>query len=130
MEIKRYKWLNVALWLAQALLAAGLLWAAYMKLFSAPDDLAAMWPWTAESKYLLIGSAFVDILGGIGIILPSMAKTNNKLTIWAACGIIALMIIAAIFHISRGEASVIGVNIFFMLLASFVIWGRKRWPVI
>jgi hypothetical protein len=41
------------------------------------------------------------------------------------------MISAAVFHISRGEASLIGMNIFFLLLAAFVAWGRsKKVPIL
>ena len=37
-----------------------------------------------------------------------------------------IVISASVFHISRGEASLIGMNIFFLLLAAFVAWGRSK----
>jgi hypothetical protein len=36
------------------------------------------------------------------------------------------MLCAIVFHISRGEASVIGFNIFLAALAIFIAWGRKK----
>jgi len=43
----------------------------------------------------------------------------------AACGIIALMIAAMIFYLSRGEASLIGFNAFMLIAAVFIAWGKK-----
>lgn len=39
-------------------------------------------------------------------------------------GIVGLMVCASIFHITRGEASLIGVNIIFAVIAGFIAWGR------
>ena len=79
---------------------------------------------------LLKFTGIVEILGALGIILPATLRIQPKLTIFAAYGIIALMISASIFHISRGEASLIGMNIFLLLLAVFVAWGRwKKAPI-
>ncbi len=126
MDKKNTKRLDMILWVAQALIATSFIWAAFMKLFSAPEDLSAMWPWTEGTRTLVVVSAFIDILGGVGIILPSIVNANNKWAIYAGYGVIALMIAATVFHVSRGEAGVIGVNIFFIALAVFVIWGRKK----
>jgi hypothetical protein len=38
----------------------------------------------------------------------------------------AVMVMAAIFHLTRGEYEAIGVNIGFALLAAFVAWGRFK----
>ena len=73
----------------------------------------------------------LDLLGGIGIILVALLKIKPGLTPVAASGVVLLMISASVFHISRGEASVIGFNIMLMLLASFITWGRyKKLPIL
>lgn len=125
MNAKNRKALNIALWIAQALLAVTLIWAAYTKLFTPADELAAMWPWTAGNTTLVKVTAFFDLVGGIGIILQAIRKMNGW-TIAASYGIIALMITASVFHISRGEADLIGINIFLLAIAVFVVWGRRR----
>ncbi|RYE23369.1 MAG: DoxX family protein [Sphingobacteriales bacterium] len=124
-ESKPSKALNIILWIAQITLAAVFIWAACTKLFTPVDKLAAMWPWTAAHPGLVKFTAIIDLLAGLGFVLPMLLRTQPRLTVYAAYGSIALMIAASAFHISRGEASLIGVNIFFAILAAFVAWGRK-----
>jgi hypothetical protein len=120
---KASKTINIALWIAQGLLAVTLIWAGAMKLLK-PTDLP--WPWIKENPNMVTATGFLDLLAGLGIVLPSILRMQPKLTIYAAYGIIALMIGASIFHISRGEAKDIGFNIFVLLVAAFIAWGRKR----
>ncbi|GAB3557682.1 DoxX family protein [Spirosoma fluminis] len=115
------------LWVAQVSLAASLVWAAGMKLVQPVDKLSAMWPWVGQVPAALVKfTGLVDLLGAIGLILPSLVRIKPKLTPIAAIGIIVLMLCASIFHIGRGEASGIGVNIVFAIIAAFVAWGRLR----
>jgi hypothetical protein len=123
---KNAKLLNAALWVAQALLAITFIWAAAMKLFQPADQLAAMWPWTAAHEVLVKVTGMFDLLAGIGLVFPAMLRIQPRLTVYAAYGIIALMIAASIFHIVRGEASQIGFNIFVAIVAIFIAWGRGR----
>jgi hypothetical protein len=120
---KKNSILNIALWIAQGLLAVTLIWAGAMKLLK-PNDLP--WPWIKENPHLVTVTGLLDLLAGLGIVLPSILRMQPKLTIYAAYGIIALMIGASIFHISRGEAKDIGFNIFVLLIAAFIAWGRKK----
>ena len=124
------KGLNIALWVAQGLISLTLIWAGYAKLFQPIEETAQMLPWALDNPGLLKLTGIIDLLGGIGIVLPAMVKIQPKLTVYAAYGTIVLMIAASIFHISRGEASLIGMNIFFFALAVFVAWGRtKKVPI-
>lgn len=124
--IEKSKMMNVILWIAQVFLAVSFIWAASMKLFQPIDKLAEMWPWTSENIGLVKLTGVVDLLTGLGLVLPAALRIQPKLTIVVAYGAIVLMIVASIFHIARGEASQIGVNIFFLLIAVFVAWGRQR----
>ncbi len=119
------KALTVTLWIAQGLLAALFLYSAGMKLFMPADKLAAMWPWTGENRKLVLFTAILDLMAGLGLILPVLLNILPGLTLYAALGAIVLMIAAIIFHVSRGEASLIGLNIFALLAAVFVAWGRR-----
>jgi len=129
-EQRASKVMDVVLWVAQIILAGSLIWAATMKLFQPVDKLAEMWPWTADHASLAKLTGVVDLLAGIGLILPALLRIQPRLTIYAAYGTIALMIAASIFHIARGEASQIGINIFFAMTAAFVAWGRQKKVVI
>lgn len=128
-EQKKSTLLTVALWLVQGLLAVSLIWAATMKLFQPADQLAAMWPWTAEHPMLVKLTGVFDLLAGIGLVLPALLRIQPRLTSYAAYGIIVLMVAASLFHIARGEASQIGINIVFALLAMFIVWGRQTQAV-
>jgi hypothetical protein len=116
--------LNIALWIAQGLLGALLLWAAATKLFTPADKLATIWPWTAGNRKLVIATGILDALGALGLILPGLSGIMPQLTVYAALGVTALMIAAIIFHISRGEGAQTGINIVVMAIALFIAWGR------
>ncbi len=125
-EQKKSKIINIALWIAQVLLATSLIWASTMKLFQPADKLAEMWPWTSDNTRLVKLTGIFDLLAGIGLIFPALLRLKPKLTIYAAYGVLVLMASATVFHISRGEASQIGANIFFAALAVFIAWGRQK----
>lgn len=115
--------MNITLWIAQTLLAALFIWAGSMKIFR-PGNLP--FPWIKDNPNLTIITGIVDILAGIGMTLPALLRIKPQLTIYAAYGTIVLMVAACIFHISRGEAKDIGFNIFVIVLATFVAWGRQK----
>lgn len=121
------KILHVSLWVVQIILAIGFIWAGAMKLFMPADKLAAMWPWTADNGVLVIVTGVIDLLAGVGLVLPALLRNRKEITVYAAWGTILLMVAASIFHITRGEASLIGVNIFFAVMAALVAVGRRRW---
>ena len=119
------KVLNIILWIVQLLMAATLIWAACAKWAMPADKLTAMWPWTGElSRTLVKLTGILDLLGGLGLVLPALLRIRPMLTPVAAICLILLMICATVFHLARGEASSIGFNIVFALLAAFVAWGR------
>jgi hypothetical protein len=122
----RSKSITITLWIAQIILSACFILGAAMKLFLPIEKLSAMWPWTGEIPVLLVrGTGLLDLLAGIGIILPALFKIHPKIVPLTAIGTIILMFSASVFHICRGEASDIGINIFIAVLAAFVFWGRK-----
>lgn len=114
------KVLNLILWILQLLVGVLFIYAGYDKLFTPIAQQAAIYPWKGQvASSFLIFTGIIDLLGGIGILLPF-------LTIYAASGIILLMVCASVFHIARGEANVIGFNIAIAIVAGFIVWGRKR----
>jgi len=126
-EPKMSKIVNALLWMAQVLLSVTFLWSAYMKLFKSGD---LPWLWINENPMLTKVTAILDFLAGVGLVLPALLRIQPNLTMYACYGTIALMIGASVFHISRGEASQIGFNIFVALTAAFIAWGRtKKAPI-
>ncbi|WP_353718398.1 DoxX family protein [Dyadobacter sp. 676] len=117
--------LHIALWITQALLSVTLVWAAYMKLLQSPEALAGMWPWTGQVPPLVVKlTGTIDLLAGLGLVLPRMLNIRPRLTFLAATGVVVLMVCAMVFHIWRGEPPVF--NIVFGILAGFVAWGRQE----
>ena len=116
---------NIILWIAQVLLCLSFIWSAWMKLFVPADQLAAMWPWTGDNPGLTKLTGVVDLLIGLGLVLPMLLRILPVLTLFAAYATIALMLIASAFHIVRGEASNIGVNVVFLVVAVVIAWGRR-----
>lgn len=125
------KRMNIALWIVQSLLAAMFLMAGANKLFQSTEELVKMLPWvTSVPSGLVKLIGLSELLGGIGLLLPSILRIKPILSSYAAIGLALVMLFASVFHISRGEYSVIGMNFFLMALAVFAAWGRmKKAPI-
>jgi hypothetical protein len=115
--------MNYILWTVQGVLALTLIWAGFMKIIQ-PEKLP--FPWVKDHPDLVFFTGFFDLLAGTGIVFPALLRIQPRLTIYAAYGIIMLMVAACIFHISRGESKDIGFNVFMIKLAVFVAWGRQK----
>jgi hypothetical protein len=123
--------LRASLWVVQAFLALTFVGTAIWKVATPIADLAAMIPWAGEvSPTLLYATAVFDLLGGLGVLLPSLTRIAPRLTVLAALGCVALQASAIVFHLSRGEAANTPFNFFLVALAAFVAWGRHaRAPI-
>ncbi len=119
--------LRISLWVAQVLLFFAFASAGLVKLLTPIPQLAAMMPWAGEySPTFVHAIALVDLAGGIGILLPALTRIMPGLTVLAALGCTVLQVFAMVFHLSRGEAPVVPLNIVLLALAIFVLWGRAR----
>ncbi len=119
------KGLSISLWIAQVVLAAMFCMAGSTKLFQPIDALAPMRPWvTAMPEGMVRFIGLSELLGAIGILLPSALRRMPMLSVAAAAGLVTVQILAAIFHATRGEFSMIGMNVILAAIAAFVAWGR------
>ena len=119
--------MNIALWIVQVLLALFFLMAGSSKLMTPVDELAQQMGWVNDFPTWLptfIGA--VEVLGALGLILPAATRIQPILTALAADGLATIMLLAAIFHISRGEFGPVGLNVVLLLLAGFVAYGRWK----
>lgn len=125
-ETSSSKALHYGLWGVQALLAFLFFMAGGMKLATSNADLLAngmMWVERFPSfmRYI-IGSA--EVLGAIGLILPSALRIQPKLTAYAALGLLTVMVLAMLDHGRAGELGMLPMNAVLGSLAALVAWGR------
>lgn len=122
--------LRVSLWVAQIFIFLSFVPAGAMKLFMPIPELASIWAWAGvlpASFVRILG--VIDIAGGMGVVLPALTRIQPRLTVLAALGCAVLQIFAMIFHASRGEISVLPVNVVMFALAVFIVWGRRKAPI-
>jgi uncharacterized membrane protein len=67
----------------------------------------------------------LEILGGVGLLLPAVTGVATVLVPLAAVGLALLMVGAAATHRRRGELPMIGINAVLLLLAVVVAWARS-----
>jgi uncharacterized membrane protein YphA (DoxX/SURF4 family) len=117
---------NVVLWIIAGLLAAAFLASGAMKLLRPKEKLAASgMAWTEDfspGTIKLIGA--LELLAGIGLILPAALDIVPVLVPLAALGLVLIMAGAMVVHTRRKEPQAIGINVVLLLLAAVVVWGR------
>ncbi len=83
-------------------------------------------PWfSAVPQALFVFIGVCEFLGGVGLILPAMTRVKPKLTPLAAFGLTLVMLLAAVFHILRGEYNFfLSINLVLGGGAAFIAYGR------
>jgi hypothetical protein len=123
--------LNIALWVVQFLLFAAFAMAGVMKSTAPIAELSKNMTWVprfSTGMVRFIGVA--ELLGGLGMILPSLSRIKPMLTPLAALGLTVVMFLAAGHHLMNGEAKMAPVPLVLAGLAVFVGWGRwKKAPI-
>ena len=122
---------NIFFWILQIFLGLAFGFGGYTKLIFPIETLTYQMVWPGDIPAALvrfIGAS--ELLGGIGMILPAVTRIRPALTALAASGLALIMILAMIFHFTRGEYAAIGVNAAFAAMALVVAWGRfKKAPI-
>ena len=118
--------MHILLWIVQVLLAVVFAMAGFMKSTQPIDSLVQNgMVWAGQVPVALVRFIGVsELLGAIGLILPAATKIKPSLTLLAALGLLTIMILAMAFHLSRGEAQALPINMVLGGLAAFVAWGR------
>lgn len=118
--------MNVVLWIIASVLAVVFLGSGLMKLVRPKEKLAESgMGWTEDVSgptVKLLGG--LEVLAGLGLILPAVSGIAPVLVPLAALGVGLIMIGAAIVHARRGEARSIIANVVLFVLAAVVVWGR------
>jgi len=119
--------MNVVLWILQSMLAAVFLGVGVAKLWkdkvSLTDDPNSKWAEDFSPPTLkFIGG--IELLGGLGLLLPGIFDLEPILTPLAAYGLALVMIGAAVVHGRRKEKQNIVVNLGLMVILVGVGSGR------
>jgi hypothetical protein len=116
--------MNIALWIAQVLLAGAFLPAGFMHAFRF-DSFAAQprtaWAYAVGRRNMRI-IGLLEMASAIGVVGPAATGILPLLTALAAAGLALTMLAAAIFHVRRGEPIISNVVLF--ALAAFIVIGR------
>jgi uncharacterized membrane protein YphA (DoxX/SURF4 family) len=122
---------TIVLWVAQLLLAAAYGLFGSMKATQPLAQLASMMTWIPDFPPLFVRTlGIVEVLGAIGLILPSLTRIQPRLTVVTALCILVHQALAVALHVSKGEFNVLGLNAVLIVLAAFIFWGRRKKAVI
>jgi uncharacterized membrane protein len=118
--------MNIALWIVAGLLAVAVLASGAMKLTWPKQKLAAFgMGWVEDfSAGAVKAIGTLEVLGGVGLILPAALGIAPVVVPLAAVGLVVLMAGAIITHLRRHEARVIASPTALLALAVLVAWGR------
>lgn len=115
--------MNIFLWVLQALLAFAFLMVGFVKLSKPKEELLERMAWVEDfSPNQLKAIGLLEVLGGLGIILPSLTGILTFLTPLAGVGFVLIMSGAMFTHIRRKEPII--PNVILMVLAGVVAYGR------
>lgn len=81
--------------------------------------------WTRDLPTTLLRSISVaELLGAIGVVLPAATGVLPWLSVLAAAGLLAIMVLAVAFHLVRRERPSLVLNLVLGLFAATVVYGR------
>ncbi|GAB2517784.1 DoxX family protein [Nocardiopsis aegyptia] len=121
--------MNLALWIVTGLLAAAYVFGGAGKLIVPKERIAAFGPsarwvedWSAGGVKA-IGA--LEVLGGAGLVLPAVTGVAPVLVPLAAVGLAMIMVGAAVTRVRRREFRLMAVDLAYLVLLLFVVWGRS-----
>ncbi|MGH9932365.1 MAG: DoxX family protein [Pyrinomonadaceae bacterium] len=114
--------MNITLWIVQVLLAALFVFAGVMKFVMPVDEMVGQ-TGLPGPFFWFIGA--VEILGGLGLVLPGLLRIRTGLTPLAAAGLFIIMIGATVLSFKGGAAAAL-IPFVAALLLAFVAYLRWR----
>jgi putative oxidoreductase len=116
--------MNSVLWVVQWLLAAAFLAHGWLFLSPPPDIAAQMNASLPRWFSLFLGVA--EVLAAVGLTLPGLTRMLPWLVVWAAGGIMIVMVSATAYHLMRGEFSSAAITLVLFAMATFLAVMRHR----
>ena len=117
--------MNILLWILQCLLALLFIFSGAMKFVMPVEEMNRQAPVVLPGLFLhFIGVC--EILGGFGLILPSLLRIKPGLTPLAATGLAIITIGATVITMRGGMVAMVVLPLTTALLCIFVAYGRWR----
>lgn len=117
--------MNTALWILQGTLAAIFLIAGIKKVIQPKEKLAIKMGWVDDFDARSVKTiGLLEVLAGLGLIVPGVVQVAPLLTAWAAIGLVVLMIGAAVTHARRKEPLMIVRTLILATLAAVSALAR------
>jgi uncharacterized membrane protein YphA (DoxX/SURF4 family) len=113
--------MSIALWTAQGTLSAVFLFAGATKYMMPVEELTKG---SSLPGWFLLFIGAMELLGGIGLIVPALTRIRPVLTPVAACGLVIIMAGATVLSIPMGAVALIPLTV--GILAAFVAYGRLK----
>lgn len=123
---------NIALWILQVLLGLAFISAGIMKTFQPVEALqAAGMGWVNDFPGFMVRFiGLSELAGGVGLILPAALRIKPVLTPIAGFALALVMVLAAAYHVVKGELQALPINLVLGGLAALIGWGRlKKAPI-
>jgi putative oxidoreductase len=117
--------MNIALWVAQILLAAMFGMAGIMKTFQTAKAKEQL-PWAKDRSdgfVRFVGAS--ELLGALGLVLPLLTGILPWMTVLAAAGLLLIQLLAIFTeHLPKKEYNVIPINLVLIAISMFIVVGR------
>ena len=116
--------MNIVLWIIQILLALLFLFAGLTKLLPITMPPPPPNAWIPPMWFLkFIGVC--EVLGALGLVLPGLLRRNQYLTVWAAIGLLIIMIGAVVITVPTLGIGAAVIPLIAGILCAFVAYGRR-----
>ena len=121
--------MKIVIWILHIGVAILFLFAGFGKLNAPYEELAAQMGWVSDFSPMMVKIiSALELLGGLGLILPIFIKALPKILIpLAAAGLSIIMLGAFGTHLLRGELVPEGISVLvFSILAGIVAFKRYK----
>ena len=118
--------MNIVLWIIQILLALLFLFSGLTKLLpimTMPPPPPGMW---MPPMWFLKFIGVCEVLGALGLVLPGLLRRNQYLTVWAAIGLLIIMIGAVVVTVPTMGVGAAVTPLIVGVLCAFVAYGRSK----
>jgi hypothetical protein len=126
-ELKENR-MNLALWIVAGLLAVAYVLGGAAKVIISKEKIASFGSsgrWTEDVGAGTVKAIGVlEVLGGLGLILPAALGIAPILVPLAATGLAIIMVGATIVRVRRSEVKLMVLALIYLALTIFVAWGR------
>ncbi|MFJ9380762.1 DoxX family protein [Streptomyces sp. NPDC101455] len=117
--------MNVLLWIVQSLLAAAFVALGTMKFVRTRAQLASAFGWVEQFSDTTVKTiGLLEVLAGLGLVLPAAVNIAPVLVPLAAVGALLLAVGGSVVHLRRSETSAAAINLVYLALLALIVWGR------